>query len=253
MELMLFGHIIADFYAQTSKISDRKKKSVNYMLLHGIIYMVIMFIVLIILTGTFLKALTIALIIAFMHMGVDFLKIKAEQKIQAHKYSIFLADQVIHVLVLLFICYIFRNSIHTEIYASLHPLGITSGIGMIVILNAALICAKPAAILVSLVFQSIPQTIARVNKREKEDVEQEESAKIGSWIGMLEREIILILGLLGQYGAIGFVLAAKSIARYKQLEEKEFAEKYLVGTLLSALIAILCVVGCALLQESNLK
>ena len=43
---------------------------------------------------------------------------------------------------------------------------------------------------------------------------------------MLEREIILILGLMGQFGAIGFVLTAKSLARFRQLEDKEFAEKY---------------------------
>ena len=59
---------------------------------------------------------------------------------------------------------------------------------------------------------------------------------------MLEREIILMLGLMGQFGAIGFVLTAKSLARFKQLENKSFAEKYLVGTLLSGGIAIVCIV-----------
>ena len=36
-------------------------------------------------------------------------------------------------------------------------------------------------------------------------------------------------------------LTAKSVARYKQLEDQTFAEKYLVGTLLSAVISIACV------------
>ena len=35
------------------------------------------------------------------------------------------------------------------------------------------------------------------------------------------------------------MLTAKSIARYKELENRDFAEYYLVGTLLSALLAIL--------------
>jgi hypothetical protein len=109
-----------------------------------------------------------------------------------------------------------------------------------------LICAKPAAIFVSLVFEAIPKTIESANNETQTATgEQEEIIKIGSWIGVLEREIILILGLLGQYGAIGFVLTAKSLARYKQLEKKAFAEKYLVGTLLSALIAIACVAICS--------
>lgn len=63
----------------------------------------------------------------------------------------------------------------------------------------------------------------------------------GYLIGVLERVIVLTLGLNGQMGAIGFVLTAKSLARFKQLEVKGFAEKYLVGTLLSMGIALLCI------------
>lgn len=51
--------------------------------------------------------------------------------------------------------------------------------------------------------------------------------------------VILLLGALGLYGSIALVLTAKSLARFKQLENKEFAEKYLVGTLISLIIAIL--------------
>lgn len=78
--------------------------------------------------------------------------------------------------------------------------------------------------------------------------DEDEVKKVGYFIGVLEREIIFILGLLGQYGAIGFVLTAKSLARYKQLEEKNFAEKYLVGTLISALAAIVCVAVCSFVK-----
>lgn len=80
-------------------------------------------------------------------------------------------------------------------------------------------------------FKEIPEK----SKSEKEE------AKIGRWIGILEREIILILGLMGQYGAIGFVLTAKSLARFNQLNDQSFAEKYLVGTLLSSFLAIVCI------------
>ncbi|MBP3701451.1 MAG: hypothetical protein J6I64_06150 [Lachnospiraceae bacterium] len=62
----------------------------------------------------------------------------------------------------------------------------------------------------------------------------------GSVIGKLERLIIALLVLANQWGAIGFVLTAKSIARYKQIGEdkNDFAEKYLIGTLASAAVAI---------------
>lgn len=57
-------------------------------------------------------------------------------------------------------------------------------------------------------------------------------------IGKLERLIIAMLVIYGEAGAIGFVLAAKSLARYKQFEDQDFTEKFLVGTLASAAIAI---------------
>ncbi|MFW9903172.1 MAG: hypothetical protein ACFFFH_02485 [Candidatus Thorarchaeota archaeon] len=61
----------------------------------------------------------------------------------------------------------------------------------------------------------------------------------GKVIGMLERGIILTLALLGEFGAISFVFVAKSMARFKQLEERQFAEYYLIGTLLSFFFALI--------------
>jgi hypothetical protein len=40
------------------------------------------------------------------------------------------------------------------------------------------------------------------------------------------------------YNAIGFIIAAKGIARFKQMEQRHFAEYVLVGTLASTLAAI---------------
>jgi hypothetical protein len=42
-----------------------------------------------------------------------------------------------------------------------------------------------------------------------------------------------------EYGAVGFVVAAKSLARFKALEDREFAEYFLIGTLASLLLAVL--------------
>lgn len=60
-----------------------------------------------------------------------------------------------------------------------------------------------------------------------------DTRQVGRYIGFLERAVILTLTL------VGFVFTAKSIARHKELENRDFAEYYLVGTLLSALFAIL--------------
>ena len=64
------------------------------------------------------------------------------------------------------------------------------------------------------------------------------SPPAGSLIGKLERLIIAILVIYNEIGAIGFVLAAKSFARYKQFEDQNFTEKFLVGTLSSTAIAM---------------
>jgi hypothetical protein len=61
----------------------------------------------------------------------------------------------------------------------------------------------------------------------------------GRAIGALERAIGLSLVLLGEYGALGLIVAAKSLARFKALEEREFAEYFLIGTLTSLLLALL--------------
>ena len=60
----------------------------------------------------------------------------------------------------------------------------------------------------------------------------------GAVIGILERIIIAVLLFAGQYAAIGLVLTAKSVARYEKLKDKEFAETYLLGTLLSTLLVV---------------
>lgn len=60
----------------------------------------------------------------------------------------------------------------------------------------------------------------------------------GRVIGVLERLITLTLVLLDQWGALGFVLAAKSIARFKDLDQRLSAEYYLIGTLMSLALAV---------------
>ncbi len=69
----------------------------------------------------------------------------------------------------------------------------------------------------------------------------------GRLIGVLERAIAVTLVLLGQYGALGLVVAAKALARFRGLEERDFAEYFLIGTLASLLVALGVGVGVRLL------
>ncbi len=60
----------------------------------------------------------------------------------------------------------------------------------------------------------------------------------GRVIGLLERTLIFFFVLQGQLGAIGFTLAAKAFTRFKELEDRRFAEYVLIGTLLSSCLAL---------------
>ena len=67
----------------------------------------------------------------------------------------------------------------------------------------------------------------------------------GRILGYLERVIIVTLTIISQYTAIGFILTAKSIARFN-FANRGMAEYYLLGTLASSILALL--VGTALNQ-----
>ena len=54
--------------------------------------------------------------------------------------------------------------------------------------------------------------------------------------------------LVNAIAAVGFVIAAKTLARFKQLDDRGFAEYYLLGTLASAAVAI----GSALVAQAAL-
>lgn len=61
----------------------------------------------------------------------------------------------------------------------------------------------------------------------------------GRVIGFLERVLLYWFILHGQFGAIGFILAAKAFTRFKALDDRAFAEYVLIGTLLSACLAMM--------------
>jgi hypothetical protein len=64
------------------------------------------------------------------------------------------------------------------------------------------------------------------------------NARVGATIGILERILIVVFVLTGSEAAVGFVVAAKTLARFRLLDDRDFAEYYLLGTLASVAVAI---------------
>lgn len=60
----------------------------------------------------------------------------------------------------------------------------------------------------------------------------------GRMIGILERMLLTVFMAVQAYQAIGLQIAAKGLIRSKELEDRGFAEYFLVGTLASTLLAI---------------
>lgn len=73
-------------------------------------------------------------------------------------------------------------------------------------------------------------------------------ARVGATIGVLERLLIVAFMMTGAQAAVGFVVAAKTIARFRQLDDRHFAEYYLLGTLASVSVAL----GSALIATAVL-
>lgn len=70
-----------------------------------------------------------------------------------------------------------------------------------------------------------------------------DSARMGHTIGVLERALGLSMVLLDAWAGLAGILAAKSIARFKDLEQRAFGEYFLVGTLTSLLVTVLVGAG----------
>jgi hypothetical protein len=89
---------------------------------------------------------------------------------------------------------------------------------------------RPAGIVIGMLTRSFRLDI--------KDQNEESLANAGTWIGVLERLVIFLLVLIGQYEAIGLLIAAKSIIRLREGDRK-MSEYVLIGTLLSVSMAIL--------------
>lgn len=61
----------------------------------------------------------------------------------------------------------------------------------------------------------------------------------GNLIGIFERIMVFTFVLTNQYAAISIIFAAKSIARFSELKERNFAEYYLLGTFSSVTLALM--------------
>ncbi|WP_408006287.1 DUF3307 domain-containing protein [Pseudalkalibacillus sp. A8] len=82
------------------------------------------------------------------------------------------------------------------------------------------------------------EEVNEVTRIRTEQYYRDSPKSVGRYIGMVERVLIIIFIVQGIPHGMTFLIAVKSLTRFKQFENKQFAEYYLIGSLLSALIAV---------------
>lgn len=76
-------------------------------------------------------------------------------------------------------------------------------------------------------------------KMEFQQFNEGDDNSAGKYIGILERSLIGIFIVAGAYQGLIIIAALKTLTRFKQFDDKNFAEYYLIGTFLSILFALI--------------
>lgn len=257
---LLLAHIIGDFYFQSDRYCKQKEEKGFkswFLYVHSFTIGVLSW--LLVPKSDFALY---ALFIVISHFLIDIIKsyfaswtcsISKLNNNKQHigcKLTAFILDQLAHLGVLTAITFLYHpvNTFHLntmldmgEMLKSYEISYLSGGLPIQLVdysesfsvpffILAVLLCLKPANILIKLIL-------------EKYQVGESESCSniknAGALIGNLERLLTIIFVIIGQYEAIGFIVAAKSILRFKDTDTAK-TEYVLAGTFLSFGIAIVC-------------
>lgn len=232
--LQITAHILADFTFQSHDMAKEKFENgfASKMLKWHIIIVFILSWILSFQWG-FVIASTV---IALLHWLIDGLKKRLASKEKIVKYSFFI-DQTVHFLVIIICVYVFVYFFDIHFF-DVHTIQLSVNTHELLIFLGLLLCTKPANIFIG--------EVMKVYNIKFTDTESIQNA--GKLIGNCERIISLVLILNGQFEAVGFILAGKSILRYKETDTPK-TEYVLIGTLLSFGIAIIIGTGIPFLEN----
>ena len=203
-------------------MADIKSRRLNFLILHlGIVLLPLL------LLGLVLpKYLPYFGLVWLSHALIDFLKNRLNSLIVRHyaqKFA-FILDQVLHLISIFALYFLLWQQ---QIPA---PSWLTDRYLMLQALFFFALTGKPINILFKLFF----------SKYQAGEDSGETIAGAGAMIGILERLIMGLSLIFGQFTAIGLVVTAKSIARYNKISESQsFAEYYLMGSLFSMISVLL--------------
>jgi hypothetical protein len=249
--VILSAHLAGDFYFQTTALADKKEKNYSSLLLHSLIYMV--FVVLVFLV--FETPWWFLLIAAASHWLIDSGKWLLRNT-KLLKTRLFILDQLLHLITLLLLTML-TPELEIRPWLSFLPETLWAWLALL------LLILRPVNVSVDILFSKYATAAKEESKRQNivEDLKRRDAGQIatselsehhsdnlkeplevegaGAWVGALERIITVLFAFMGQFAAMGLLMAAKSMARYDKISKgPAFAEYYLIGTLFSILSAI---------------
>jgi hypothetical protein len=224
--LQFIAQVLADFTFQPQQWCEKKDKKLcskehlyHIIIVFGLSWLCSMQIV-------FWQA---ALAITAIHFLFDILKSILSRRKKLVPF-LFFVDQSLHLAAIAAVTCWF--SIRWEID---FPVEITSHMALVVL--SFLLCAKPANIIVREILKSFEIPVS-------DPADTNELMNAGQLIGTLERILSLALILVDQFAAVGFIIAAKSLLRFRDTATAR-TEYLLIGTLMSFGIAILLGIVCS--------
>ena len=219
---LIIAHLLTDFILQPSVwIRERqiKKWRSGNLYLHAALTAFVAYL----LAGLW-KLWWLPVIIFITHLFIDIWK-----SYRPARMIYFLADQLMHLLVLLLLWIFIYNQWEP---AGLLLTGIYSNVKFLTVLTSYILITWPMGIMVGL---------ATEKWREEAGANTEGLARAGMWIGFFERFLILTFILIDQYTAVGLLIAGKSILRFNDKEgnTQKKTEYVLIGTLMSFSVSVL--------------
>jgi hypothetical protein len=213
---LLLAHLLGDFLLQPAtwvKAKNNKKEKAPELYYHVLVVTL--------LTYLFLwdwGHWYIPLIIMISHALIDIWK-----SYRRHTFTYFLFDQLLHLLTIVILWMIFYFDTHTVFTWVTKYL---SAVDFWVLLTAYYLVTGPLGIAIG---------IATGKWQKEAGMDTAGLDKAGMWIGRFERVLVLTFIITNQYTALGFLMAAKSILRFGDKEDREQkkTEYILVGTLIS--------------------
>lgn len=253
--IFIIAHLLGDFVFQSVKVvelrfSKNKCKRLKGNIKHMITHMVVIVGLYALLFGSInypiITLIKTTVMISISHIVIDVIKseIKVHSEIcnRINGMVLFIADQFLHVLFIIMIFTNFQFSMIGETIKSLceyypYNLDILDRLLILVIIVISTTFAVGTLIRIKFEKNDELKTVDQVINNNELDFKGMKNG--GLIIGYMERLFIMSLVSIGQASMIGFVLATKTIVRFKKLDQDRFAEYFIVGTFISYLFALM--------------